>query len=182
MTPEAMKAGATLFRPREAVLWRADRRNQTEVPGGKWWAGEVAPRGTAIAYHLSSAQTAPVLVTITNTATGQAVRTCVGTGNAGLNRFQWGLTGDPQAGAPGGGGRGGRGGQPPPETAPAAPAGPTPCAAGGGGGGGRGGGGFGGGGGGGIGAGTYRVTLRIDGKEVGAQTFQVLDDIWLNQK
>ena len=33
-------------------------------------------------------------VTITNTATGEAVRTCRGTGDQGMNRFQWALTGD----------------------------------------------------------------------------------------
>jgi hypothetical protein len=46
---------------------------------------------------------------------------------------------------------------------------------------GRGGGGRGGGGGG-IGPGVYRVVLSVDGKEAGAQTFSILDDIWLNEK
>jgi hypothetical protein len=49
-------------------------------------------------------------------------------------------------------------------------------------GGGGGGGGFGGGGGGGIGPGVYKVTLSIAGKEVASQTFNLLEDIWLNQK
>jgi hypothetical protein len=131
-----------------------------------------------------------VLVTISNTATGSAVRTCIGTKNVGMNRFQWALTGDPQAGGGGGagfggggggGGRGGRGGAP--ADAPA-PTGPTPCAGGGGGGGGRGGGGGGGGfgGGGGINPGVYKVTLSVAGKELASQTFNVLEDIWLNQK
>jgi hypothetical protein len=56
---------------------------------------------------------------------------------------------------------------------------PPPGAGGGRGGGG--GGGFGGGGGGGIGPGVYRVTLSIAGKDVGSQTFSVLEDIWLNK-
>lgn len=51
----------------------------------------------------------------------------------------------------------------------------------GGGGGGRGGGGFGGGGGG-IGPGVYKVSLSIAGKEIGTQTFSIIEDIWLNQK
>jgi len=178
------------MRPREAVIWKADRMNQTEVPGNKWWEADPAPRGTAIAYYLKSAPAGDVLVTISNTATGNAVRTCVGTKNAGMNRFQWALTGDPApGGGGGGGGRGGGGGAgggragAPPE-APAQPTGPTPCAAGAGGGGGRGGGGGGGfgGGGGGIGPGVYKVTLSIAGKEVGSQTFNLLEDIWLNQK
>ena len=46
----------------------------------------------------------------------------------------------------------------------------------GGGGGGR------GGGGGGIAPGVYRVALTVDGKEVGMQTFSILEDMWLNEK
>ncbi len=63
---------ATLMKPRDAIQWKADRLNQTEVPGNKWWEGEVAPRGTAIAYYLKTAPSVDVRVTITNTATGQA--------------------------------------------------------------------------------------------------------------
>jgi hypothetical protein len=180
MTPDALKAPATLFQPREAVLWRTDRRLSTEIPGDKWWQGENAPRGTAITYHLASPATS-ALITIVNTATGQAVRTCTGTTTAGLNRFQWTLTGDPGAGGGFPAGRGGgRGGQPE-AAAPAAPAGPQPCNApvGGGGRGFGGGGGRGGGGGGGIGPGVYRVTLAINGQDVDTKTFSVLDDIWM---
>jgi hypothetical protein len=178
----AAPTAPTLFTPREAVQWKTDRRNMTEVPGSKYWTGDNMPRGTAIAYYLPSAAS-DVLVTITNTATGTDVRTCQGLGNAGLNRFQWTLTGNPQAGG-GGGGRGGRGGQAEPAAAPAAPAGPGPCtppAGGGGRGFGGGGGGRGGGGGGGIGPGVYKVTLSVAGKDVGAQTFNILEDVWLNR-
>ena len=166
-----------------------DRKNSTEVPGDKWWAGEVAPPGTAIAYHLKAAG-APVRVTITNTATGQPVRACNGTSLAGLNRWQWIYTTDQAlkqqldalTGGGGGGGGGGRGG--------VAPAGPPPdindcrttSVGGGGRGGGGGGGGRGGGGGGATGPGVYRVTLSVNGKEVGAQTFSILEDVWLNEK
>jgi hypothetical protein len=182
----AAPTAPTLFKPREAVQWKVDRRNQTEVPGSKYWTGDNMPRGTAITYYLPSTAN-DVLVKITNTATGTDVRTCTGTGTVGINRFQWTLSGNPQPGGGGGGGRGGGrgGGQPEPAATPAAPAGPSPCtpAAGGDGrGGGGGGGGFGGGGGGGgIGPGVYRVTLSIAGKEVGSQTFSVLEDIWLNK-
>ena len=184
---DQLSADSTLFKPRDAVAWRADRRNQTSIPGDKWWEGEAAPRGTAISYFLKSAQSGEVRVTITNTATGETVRTCRGTGEAGLNRFQWTLTGDAAAGGGGGGGggggRGGRGGQeatPPPP----APTGPTPCSGGDGGGFGRGGGGGGGrgGGGGGMPPGVYRVNLTINGQPAGTQTFNVLEDIWLNEK
>ncbi len=64
-----MTGDATLFKPRDAVAWKADRLNQTEVPGSKWWEGEVAPRGTAIAYYLRTAA-ADARITITNLATG----------------------------------------------------------------------------------------------------------------
>lgn len=178
----ATPTAPTLYKPREAVQWKTDRRNQTEVPGSKYWMGENMPRGTAISYFLPSAAT-DVLVKITNTATGTDVRTCAGTGNAGLNRFQWALTGTPAAGG-GAGGRGGRGGPPDaavPTAPAAAPAGPGPCATPAGGGGRGGGGGFGGGGGGGIGPGVYRVTLSIAGKDVGTQTFNVLEDVWMNK-
>jgi hypothetical protein len=186
ITPLQAMAGdlgdATLFKPRDAVLWKADRKNVTEVPGSRFWEGEIAPRGTAIAYYLRNA-VGEARVTITNLATGQNVRTCTGTTAAGLNRFQWTLSGDPGGGGGGGfggggggGGRGGRGGDPGPPPPPPAPY-SSPCADTGGGGGGRG--GRGGGGGGGIGVGAYRVTLQIGGKEVGSETFSVLEDIWL---
>jgi photosystem II stability/assembly factor-like uncharacterized protein len=177
MTPETMQAAATLFAPRDAVMWRTDRRLSTEIPGDKWWEGENAPRGTAITYYLSRPAN-EALITITNTASGDAVRTCLGTTTEGVNRYQWTLTGNPGAGGGGGRGRGGRGAQAEPEQA--APAGPQECASGGGGGGGRGGGGRGGGGGGGgIGPGVYRVTLTIDGREAGSQTFRIVEDVWM---
>jgi photosystem II stability/assembly factor-like uncharacterized protein len=170
----AAPSAPTLFTPREAVQWKTDRLNQTEVPGAKHWVGENAPRGTAISYFLPSATTEQVLVTITNTATGQDVRSCLGTGNAGLNRYQWTLSGNPGAG----GGGGGRGGQ---QAQQQAPQGPQPCnAAGAGGGRGGFGGGFGGGGG--IGPGVYRVTLSIGGKQVGSETFNIVEDVWMNEK
>ncbi len=50
MTADTMAKDAVVFKPRDAVMWKPDRKNQTEVPGDKWWEGEVAPRGTAIAY------------------------------------------------------------------------------------------------------------------------------------
>lgn len=171
---ETAAPAAKLFKPRDAVAWKTDRRNMTEVPGQKYWVGENMPRGTAIAYYLN-AVASDVLVTITNTATGAAVRTCSGTGTVGMNRFQWTLSGNPGVGG-GGGGR--QGGGQAPAAAPATPAGPTPCAAPAGGGG-RG--GFGGGGGG-IGPGVYKVTLSVGGKEVGSEMFNILEDTWLNDK
>jgi hypothetical protein len=179
MNAEALQREATLFKPRDAVAWNSDPREAASAPGAKHWAGENAPRGTAISWYLQNAASAEVRVVITNVATGQAVRTCIATGNQGLNRFQWALTGDPQPEGAGGGGRGGGGGGgrggAGAATPPAGPPPITPCTQGGGGG--R------GGGGGGAGApGVYRVSLSIGGSEVGAQTFSVLDDIWMNVK
>jgi hypothetical protein len=187
MTPD-MSGDATLFKPRDAVQWRNDFGQRTEVPGNKFWEGENAPRGTAIAYWLKSAAT-DAKITITELESGAVVHTCVadttnGGLSAGLNRFQWALT-DDRAGN-GGGGRGNFGGGGGANAAPGAaatPPGPGSCFAppqtggrGGGGGGGR------GGGGGGLQPGPYKVTLTVNGKETASQTFRVLEDIWLNGK
>jgi hypothetical protein len=175
-----------LLKPRDAILWKADRNNVTEVPGDRYWEADPAPRGTAIAYWLK-APIADAKITISDTATGQTVLTCVGNPQlglqAGMNRFVWPLVTDQQLAA-GGGGRGGGGGGRGAGANAAAPAGPRACSDlgaagrgfGGGGGGGR------GGGGGGIRAGVYKVTLAVGGKDVGSQTFNVLEDVWLGEK
>jgi uncharacterized membrane protein YgcG len=146
-------ADAVLMKPRDAVEWKNDARRRTETPGDKFWQGENAPAGTAIAYWMKAASP-DVKLTITDTATGNVVRTQAGAGQAGLNRWQWNLQGDPAAGGQGGG----------------------PGGFGGGGGGGR------GGGGGGRQPGVYKVTLTVGGKEIGSQTFKVLEDVWMNEK
>ena len=189
MTPQMLQAqgDATLFTPRDAVSWRGNQRNGgVAAPGRRSWAGQSAPAGTAIAYYLKSAPAGDVRITITNTATGQAIRTCAGTKDVGMNRFQWTFAtdggGGGGGGGRGGGGRGGGGGagagdpaQPPP-----AP-GSQPCSGGDGGGGGRGGRG-GGGLAGGMAPGVYRVTLAIGGRDVDSKTFRVLEDVWVNER
>jgi photosystem II stability/assembly factor-like uncharacterized protein len=166
----------TLFTPRDAVMWKTDYRLGARLPGMKGWEGDNAPRGTAIAYYLPSAPSGEVLVTITNTASGEAVRRCVGPAMQGMNRFQWDFRGDGGGGGGGGGGRGGRGAGAQPETPPPGPSPPSPCVPeeGGGGRGGRG-----GGGGGAIGPGTYQVSLSVGGQTIGTETFRVLEDIWM---
>jgi photosystem II stability/assembly factor-like uncharacterized protein len=154
MTEEQLAKDAALFPVRDAVIWKADRRLATEIPGDKYWQGENAPRGAAIAYHLKSAA-ADAKITITDTATGQEFRVQDGGKAAGLNRWQWDLCATPAAGGNQGGGRGGGGG---------------------------GGGGFGGGGCRLATPGVYKVSLTIGGKEVGTQNVRVLEDIWLNEK
>ena len=49
------RATPSLFKPRDAVLWKADRQNVTETPGNKLWEADPAPRGTAIAFSLKTA-------------------------------------------------------------------------------------------------------------------------------
>jgi hypothetical protein len=177
-----------LFKPRDAVVWKADRRNVTEVPGDRWWEADPAPRGTAIAYVLKSAAV-EAKITITDTATGQPTFSCLATDalgkKPGLTRFFWPLVTEQQMaiaarGGFGGGFGGGRGAAAQPQT----PAGPVMCDSlasagrfGGGGGGGRGGAGAGT-----IRPGVYKVTLTVDGKDAGSQVFSVFEDVWLNEK
>jgi hypothetical protein len=195
LTPD-QSGDATLFKPREAVQWKNDLSARTEVPGEKFWQGENAPRGTAIAYWLKSTAS-DVKVTITDLETGAVVHTCVGNADggltAGMNRFQWAFTDDRAGGGGGGRGGGGGGGGAAGGAGAAgagagggnpAPAGPAGCfaPAGGGGRGFGGGGGGGRGGGGGLQPGPYRVTLTVNGKDAGTQTFRVLEDVWMNKK
>ena len=128
--------------------------DKTEIPGDKWWAGENAPPGTAIAYYLKNAGMGEAKITIADAVTGQEVRTQTAPSNAGLNRWQWNLCGNPPATATavgGFGGGGGRGGG----VCQGARVAPV---------------------------GTYRVTVAVGGKEVGSETFKVLEDIWLNER
>ncbi|HUF23732.1 MAG TPA: hypothetical protein VMN81_06355, partial [Vicinamibacterales bacterium] len=150
LTPDVMQKDAVLFAPREAVLWKGDRRNVTATPGARW-AGEVAPRGTAIAFYLKDA--APeAKITITDTVSGEVFRTMIVRGQRGLNRVQWNLVSDPPPQQQGGGQQGG--GQQA---------------------GGR------GGGGGGRQAepGVYKVTLSVGNKDMGSQILRVVEDVWL---
>jgi len=155
MSEEQLAKDAALLPTRDAVVWKQDRRLGTEIPGDKWWQGENAPRGTAIAYY-AKAGGGDAKITITDTVTGTEFRAQTTTSAAGLNRWQWDLCSTPIA-APAGG-RGGGGG---------------------------GGGGFGGGcqGGGRMATpGIYKVTVNVGGKDIGSQTVKVLEDIWLNDK
>jgi photosystem II stability/assembly factor-like uncharacterized protein len=138
LTDEAMKADVTLFAPRPGVAWRNDITQSITVGGNKHFRGENPQPGTAISYYLKSAPAGDVKLTITD-VTGRVVREMAGTKDAGLNRVQWNLRGNPLAG---GGGRGAGGGQA-------------------GGGGGRG--GFGGGPA--VEPGTYLLKLTVGGKD-----------------
>ena len=156
LTQDVLDKQSALLPTRDAVLWKNDRRLSTAVPGDKWWAGESAPRGTAITYYLKSGS-GDAKITISDAVTGKEFRTQNVTSATGLNRWQWDLC----------------------STAPPQPRWPVRAAAGGGGGGG------GGGCQGGARlapVGSYRVSVSVGGLEVGSQVFKVLEDIWLNER
>jgi hypothetical protein len=94
LTPAVLAADAHLFAPREAVLWKTDRRTSRSITGAKNWTGSSAPGGTAISYYLRNAATGDVRLTITDPMTGQVFRDLQAPRNAGLNRVQWNLRGN----------------------------------------------------------------------------------------
>jgi hypothetical protein len=152
LNEETLNAAAALLPVRDAVLWKSDQRLVPAEPGDKRWAGDNAPRGSAISYYLKNAGGAAV-ITISDALTGQSFRVQNATANAGLNRWQWNLCSTPPAQPPAGRGGGGLGP-------------PTACQ-----GGGR------------IApVGTYRVSVAVDGREIGTRTFRVLEDLWLNER
>ena len=106
MTDEATTADVTLFPPRPAVAWRNDITQSITVGGSKHFRGENPAPGTAISYYLKSAAAGDVKITITD-VTGRVVREMAGTKDAGLNRVQWNLRGNPVQAAAGGRGAGG---------------------------------------------------------------------------
>jgi photosystem II stability/assembly factor-like uncharacterized protein len=151
LTPDRQGSDAALLPTRDAVLWKTDRRLQTEVPGDKWWQGENAPAGTAVAFYLKNGG-GDAKITITDVVTGLEVRSQTMPALAGMNRWQWNLCGNPVAGA--GGGRGGAGG-----------------------GGGFGGGACQGGQP--ARVGTYRASVSVGGRGIGNNVFRVLEDVWM---
>ena len=93
-------------------------------------------------------------LTVTDLASGRVFRTFANAPReAGINRVQWNLRGDPPQGQAQGGGGGGGGGR----------------------------GGGGGGQGPSAQVGVYRVTLAVGGREY-TQNIRVLEDIWLDQR
>jgi hypothetical protein len=110
-TPDIASEDVHLFDMRPAVAWLNDQQHGQHVGGQKLFAGENAPRGTAIHYYLKTTSPAEVRITIAD-ITGKVVRSMEGTTHAGLNRVLWNLAPNPPVGAEGRGG--GRGGQPPP--------------------------------------------------------------------
>jgi hypothetical protein len=116
LTPEVASSDVHLFQPREAVLWRDDRRRSRSLTGDKNWTGESALEGTALSYWLASG--GDVTITVEDPLSGEVFRTLEAEGAAGLNRTHWDLRGDPPAEAEGGGGGGFGGGNQGPSAEP----------------------------------------------------------------
>jgi uncharacterized membrane protein YgcG len=105
-----------LFDVRPGTVWLNDPRLNRSVGGAKLFRGANPAPGTAISYYLKSVPSGDLKITISD-YTGKIVRSLTGTKEAGLNRVQWNLRGDPPprpvggSGAGGGFGGGGGGGQ-----------------------------------------------------------------------
>ncbi len=94
LSDSVLQQDVHFFQPRSAVMWKADRTRSRSVTGDKNFAGENAPEGTAISYYLK-APAREVKITIVNLVTGEVFRNLDGTKEAGMNRVQWDLRGNP---------------------------------------------------------------------------------------
>jgi hypothetical protein len=147
MTPEALKAAATLYQPRPAIRWRREpSRGNIYGAGSQRFQGENPPEGAQIVYSLT--KKADKIGLKIMDVTGQTLRELQAPSAPGLHVVRWDLQAQPPRGdgqrQGQGPGRGGRGGS---ETrtrasAPTAvgPRGP-------------------------VSSGTYRVVLTVDGQE-----------------
>jgi hypothetical protein len=183
LTPQVRGTDSALFDVRPATAWVNDPQKAILVEGAKVFSASNPARGAAISYWLKSAPAGDVRLVISD-ITGKEVRTLDGTKDAGLNRVQWTLTGNPVAGRGRfGGGGGGQAAPAPPSATPAGrgqaqttpdagtttPAAPAQAARGGGG---RGRGNFAPP----VAPGTYLVKLLVGDKEVGQKTVVVEAD------
>ena len=109
MSQKVIDSEAHLFEIRPGTIWLNDTRLGRYWGGSKNFRGANPAPGTAISYHLKSVPSGDVKITIAD-YTGKVVRNINGTKDAGLNRIQWNLRGDPPPRPAGGGGRGGGGG------------------------------------------------------------------------
>jgi hypothetical protein len=162
----------TLYKPNTAIRWR---REPSRGGTNRAFVGENPASGASIYYSLPE-KAKEVSVKISN-ALGQTVREIRSPAEAGLHRAAWDLTIVlPRERGAGSGAGSGAGGGPGAGSGPGGAGGPGAA-----GGGQRGGGGGGGGFGGGFNrasvasAGTYKVTLTVDGKEF-AQELKLIND------
>jgi photosystem II stability/assembly factor-like uncharacterized protein len=94
LTSQILEMDAHLFQPREAVLWKQDRRFSRSVTGAKIWQGTNAPAGTNISYYLKDDVDETVSITVTDLRTGETFRELEGPTMKGLNRVVWDLRGN----------------------------------------------------------------------------------------
>jgi len=94
LTAEVRAKDAHLFPPRPATQWLQDPQRGYNLGGAKNFQGDSPEPGTAISYYLKAAASGDVTITISD-VTGEVVRTIDGTKEAGLNRVQWDLRGNP---------------------------------------------------------------------------------------
>ena len=174
----ATKAEARLFTPPPSSMYRrpANDRNY-EFWGDQTFFGENPPQEAVISYYLKD-KASDVKLKITDAA-GRDVREISGpvlatAEHAGINSVCWDLRVQPNPAPQGAAGRGGRG----PAGGATEEAARNPFGAGCSGGGGRGGGFAAGGGNAGpwVPAGTYNVSLIVDGKTVESKPLRVADD------
>jgi photosystem II stability/assembly factor-like uncharacterized protein len=154
LTAEVRARDAALLPTRDAVAWKSDRRLSPAITADKVWKGENAPRGTAIAWYLKSSS-GPTTVAVSDAVTNELIRKESLMSSSGLNRWQWDLCSTPT-----------RPPAPPPDFRNGSIGGGFTCA----------------GGGRSATPGTYRVSLSVGGRDIGSQTFRVLEDIWLNER
>ena len=109
LSKKVMDSEAHLFDVRPGTLWLNDPRLGRYWGGAKLFRGANPAPGTAISYYLKSAAAGDVKIVISD-YTGKVVRNITGTNEAGLNRVQFNLRGDPPPRPTGGGGFGGGGG------------------------------------------------------------------------
>lgn len=111
LNDKTMAADVHLFDVRPGVNWLTETTLSRYYGGQKMYRGTNAPPGTVISYQLKAAPASDVKITISD-ITGKVVRNLTGTKEAGINRVQWNLRGDPpQRPAGFGGGFGGGGGR-----------------------------------------------------------------------
>ena len=161
---EDLAAGAHLFEPRETILWGRGGVGKSDLYGGDRWYGDNHETG-AILYYYTPNGAGEVSLTVSDSS-GALLRSLPlgdDAGSPGLHRLVWDLSRDTprqargaaaQRGGRGQGGRGQRGQGQRGQRGQGRR------------GGGRGRGGRGGGGRSRVGAGTYRLTLTVDGQQI----------------
>jgi photosystem II stability/assembly factor-like uncharacterized protein len=83
-----------LFDVRAGTQWLNDIRLSRYIGGAKVFRGANPQPGTAISYYLKSPPSGDVKITVSDYS-GKVIRNFTGTKDAGINRVQWNLRGDP---------------------------------------------------------------------------------------